>query len=56
MSHGLDYREKLTALHRVLAKRPGWQNMARSLGASYVAPKTGSPILLPVGSPDGQGK
>jgi len=47
-SHGLDYREKLEALRRVVALQPGWRELAESIGATHVAPTGNGAVLLPV--------
>ncbi|GAB4178397.1 MAG: hypothetical protein Fur0032_18850 [Terrimicrobiaceae bacterium] len=48
-SHGLDYRQTMGDLRRVLALEPGWQGLARKLGANAVAIGNASrPVLLSV--------
>jgi len=47
-SHGLDYREKLAKLKRVLNREPGWIEEARQIGAKWVWPNGGlDPVKVP---------
>lgn len=54
-SHGLDYAQKLDRLRQVLRRTPGWEDIARELGADYVVDDSsllGSPRLIdPRGDP-----
>lgn len=52
-SHGLDYTTTLSSLHRILAREPGWEELATSLGAQALALRasenpSGQPLLLPL--------
>ncbi len=54
-SHGLAYRDKLSALKEILAQKPGWQVPAESVGADFVALRStesgpGKPVLIPARS------
>jgi hypothetical protein len=47
-SHGLDYREKLAKLQKVLNQEPGWIEAAGEIGAKWVLPPgRREPIKVP---------
>ncbi|MEX1119145.1 MAG: hypothetical protein WEB60_10185 [Terrimicrobiaceae bacterium] len=46
-AHGLDYREKWSALEQVLSKEPGWENQLRELGVSWVYTPGGGLLFVP---------
>ena len=54
-SHGLAYRDKLSALKEILTLKPGWQPLAESVGADFVALRStesgsGKAALIPARS------
>lgn len=47
-SHGLNYRDKLAALKRLLARQPGWEKVAAEIDADWLLVRGQPPVLTPL--------